>query len=585
MRKVSLLLLLFLSVTFLPAQQLEESAKGITKEQLQQWVERLASPEFEGRKTGTEGIEKAAKMIEETFEKSNLRKFGTLNGYRQTLTMVRYELDGLPTFSADGVAFKHDEDFTVMDFSGEGNLDEIPLLFCGYGITEPKLPYDDYANLDVEGKAVLLLRGAPRFEQKDTPFKGEYYRHAHFRDKVKNAMNHNAAAILIASGTEKDDKNTRNALSVAAFAVKEESKRIPVIIITPKVALQLLGTDLSKLKSQIDDSLKPHSFLVEGRKISLKVKLKKSNASTSNICGYIEGSDEYLKERFIVVGAHYDHLGKRGNLFFPGADDNASGTATVLALAKTFSTLNTPPKRSIIFIAFTGEEIGFVGSSHFVDNPPVPLNSLDVMINIDMVGQVPPGPTASFAGGSASPLLERLSKEAAKKCGVTVKTSPDAGYGSDHFSFLNKSIPSIFVIASRGADLHKPSDTPDKIPYERMCSVVRSVFYLAYYLADYDGVIRDRIGGLPTLGLFLEETDGGLQVVRVLAESPASTAGIKKDDIIFELDGKPVKTEKEFETALTEVSQKKKIYLKLRRDSTELSLEVSLPLPPKPRFR
>jgi len=480
----SLLILFLLLCCIVVAGDVDDAAKGIEEAQLRRWVSRLASAEFEGRGTATEGQEKAARMIEKVFAEAKLRKFDTLNSYRQNLGMKRFELAGEPRLATDNIVFKYEDDFSVANLSGAGEV-EAPLVFCGYGITSKNLSYDDYKGVDVKGKVVLLLRKAPRFDRRNSPFRGEEYRHAYFTEKVANAVKHGVAAVLLASGNEKDDRNIRKYMSFPALSLRKRERNIPVLFVTPETANRLIGKELKELQKKIDGPMKPASFLVKDRKVRISVKVEEKETKTANICGYIEGSDEYLKERFIVVGAHYDHLGKRGNRIYFGADDNASGTAAVLALAKAFSTLNTPPRRSIIFVTFTGEEIGLIGSSHFVENCPIPLESIDAMVNLDMVGRVPPGPSARFAGASASSVFEKTAKEAAKKASLKVRLSDSPGGGSDHISFARKGIPSIFIIASRNPDYHTPNDTAEKINYEGMCSVVRATFHFVHSLADY----------------------------------------------------------------------------------------------------
>ena len=578
-----LLILFLLLYCIVIAGGVDTAAEGIEEAQLRRWLSRLASAEFEGRGTATEGQEKAAKMIEKVFAEAKLRRFDTLNSYRQNLGMERFELVGEPLLATDNIVFKYEDDFSVSNLSGPGEVDA-PLVFCGYGITSKSLSYDDYKGIDVEGKVVLLLRKAPRFNRKNSPFRGEEYRHAYFTEKVANAVRHGAVAVLLASGNEKDDKNIREYMSFPALFAREKKGSIPVLFVTPETAKRLIGKDLKELQRRIDGPMKPASFLVKGRKVRISVKVERKEAKTANICGYIEGSDEYLKERFIVVGAHYDHLGKRGNRIYFGADDNASGTAAVLALAKAFSTLNTPPRRSVIFVAFTAEEIGLIGSSHFVENCPVLLESIDAMVNLDMVGRVPPGPSAWFRGALASSIFEKAAKKAAKKASIKVRLSESPGGGSDHISFARKGIPSVFVIASRNPDYHTPNDTAEKIDYEGMCSVVRATFHFVRSLADYEGTLRNWIDGVPVLGFFVESREDGLEVVRILKESAAAKSRLKVGDIIIEAEGRPIKNEDDFEKALKDLKEKKRMSLLVGRGRSRLRINIQLPpLPKKPR--
>ena len=563
MRRVALIVVLVAS---------EVLAAPVTKEKVKGWLTELASARMEGRGTASEGGARAADYIIARFREAGLKPaFG--NSFRQRVPVVRLELAKRPSLFINGNACKKGWGVTVLGGGGEV---EAEVAFCGYGISAPELGYDDYAGINVKGKVVVVLRGAPRWRSRKNPFQGRSAKHLYLTHKVSVAGRHGACAVLIVSGLIRDDKAAKARFAPPAVRRSHPSKLPPVLLISPTLAKRILGKAPAELARKIDAALKPSSFICAATRIKLLVPLVEKTKYADNIAGILEGSDNDLKERFVVVGAHYDHLGKRGNTIFYGADDNASGTVTVMALAHLFCADN-PPKRSLLFVCFTGEELGFIGSRYFVEHMPVNKDAVAMMVNFDMVGRGMWG-TICFFGGAAYPLTERLAKDAARQENLTARCTPSAGYRSDQASFLRENIPAVFIYCSINPDYHTPRDTADKIDYENLWKVIKAARRFVGALANYDGVLTPRRrDGLPHLGMFLEERKDGLFVRKVLRHSPAGEAGVRSGDIVVAADSKPCRTFEEFEKALKAADKKHRISLTVLRNTERKKLKITLP--------
>jgi len=544
-----------------------------TKEDAKRWLTDLASAKMEGRGTGTRGGEIAASYIEARFREAGLTTL-TGNSFRQNLPITRMELAEKPAMWIDGKPCKKGWSVTV--FGGGGDV-EGEVAFCGYGVSAPEMKFDDYAGVDVEGKVVVVLRGAPGWRRRSSPFHGRSRKHAFLTRKVEVAAKHGAAAVLIVSGVKRDDRAARAHFAPPAVRRTAKKELPPVLLISPKLAKRLLGKDVAQLAAKIDRSLKPSSFVCENVRVKLHVPLVARKKQACNVVGLLEGRDPDLRDRYVVVGAHYDHLGKRGSTIFYGADDNASGTTAVMALAGLLATDNRP-RRSIIFVCFTGEELGYIGSSYFVEHPPVPLEKIDFMVNFDMVGRGLPWGMVGFFGGAAFDTIKRMAEKAAKAVGLSPLCTPHPGYRSDQAVFLNKGIPAVFVYCSKNPDYHTPRDTADKIDYENLWKVILAARTFIFMLADYDGVLTPwSCNGLPRLGAFFEEREEKLFVRRVLGDSPAAKAGLKAGDEIVEVAGKPCRNFEELEAALKKAAEEKYLRLEVRRAGMKKQIILKLP--------
>ena len=356
-----------------------------------------------------------------------------------------------------------ESDYLPLSFSSNGSANG-PVVFAGFGITASEFHYDDYAKLDVKDK-IVLVRYEPSYFRGGTPDKEKgYTHHSHLVSKAINARNHGAKALILVNG-QTDQKQEDKLIS---FGTVSGPENVGILMLQVKNAvandwLKPSGKTLSGLRTEINDKREPRSFaLPEKVGIDVRVDIEREQATVSNVAGYLPGRSK----EYIIIGAHYDHLGL-GNesslapsqigTVHPGADDNASGTAGVLELARLFSERKEQPKRGILFMTFAGEEIGLLGSSQWVNHPTLPLQDAVAMINMDMIGRV--NGTKLYIGGTGTgstfePLLKRITSDYDFK----IDFSQDGYSASDHTSFASKSIPVLFFFSGLHGDYHKPSE-------------------------------------------------------------------------------------------------------------------------------
>ncbi len=430
----------------------------------------LASDEFEGRGTGQEGIDKAADYIATEFAEMGVLPGGDDGAYFQNFTLnlskriaagTRLRI-GLKGESPIQTAKLHDQ-YTAFPFSASEAF-EGEVVFAGYGIICEEENYNDYAGLDVAGKVVLVLRRAPRF--------AEFSRtDMAFRTKASRANGRDAAALLIVNPTFDEDGDTLFDFGDSglggAGGFGSQSYGLPMLHIRRDLAEQLLRAgglpDLATLEKQIDETERPRSAPLEGVSVRGQVKIEPVASPARNVIGVIPGTGPNADE-FIVLGAHYDHLGivRKGEEDFDaekhiwnGADDNASGTSLVMTVAEAFAR-GRAPNRSLLLILFTGEERGLLGSRHYVDHPTVDLKRVVAMLNFDMVGRLKKD-TLEVGGmrtGGFEPLVRRL----AETHGLKVKDGGGGRGPSDHTSFYNKNIPVMFFFTGLHRQYHQPDD-------------------------------------------------------------------------------------------------------------------------------
>jgi len=360
-------------------------------------IKSLAAPEMEGRGAGTKGLTCAEHLIERRYKELGLQPAG-VNGYAQPFTVVtgaRLKSDN--RFFARTAASEKDlkvgDDFVPFSFSSSGEVGA-PLVFAGYGATADEFHYDDYAGLDVKNRIVVVLRNEPAGFAEKSGHHG-LTRHAQLITKAINARNHGARAVILLNGKLGDGEEDL----LTRFGSVSGPEDVGIITVQVKNAVveswfQSAGKSLKEIQEQIDAATKPASFpFLETLQVSMHVDIETTRAVVHNVLAWLPGqSDEY-----VIVGAHYDHLG-RGNFdslapsqigqIHPGADDNASGTAGVLELARLLAPERSQLKRSILFMNFAGEELGLLGSAAWVANPTRPLAKAVAMINMDMIGRI-----------------------------------------------------------------------------------------------------------------------------------------------------------------------------------------------------
>jgi hypothetical protein len=632
----SVILVAALSVAVFTQQPVTRIEPSVDR--LRQHVSYLASDALEGRRTGTPGANDAAHYIAGEFARLGLHpatltarapktRGEALSRFLQRFPYVAgVELgkDNLMNSSlSDSATLRIGEDWMPLGLSANGRV-EAPPVFVGYGITAAELNYDDYAGTDVAGKIAIALSGTA---DGDNPH-GQFARYEDVRWKAIAARTAGAKALVVVAREEnfKDDRVSRlrydNSIGDAG---------LPVVAISRQtVPRLLLGATLSDLE-QAARAKNPASSRKTGPQVSVTIAtdVVRREVAATNVIGLLEGSDNVLKSEAIILGAHYDHLGRGGDGSLApregdihhGADDNASGVAAVLELARIFSGQRSKPRRTIVFIAFSGEEEGLLGSNYYVNHPVVPLASTVAMINMDMIGRlrnknliiggvgtaqewrgmietanVKQTLTVNADGTDTSPTLNKyplvvasngrtiVSRDATKQFQLTLT---EDGYGpSDHSSFYAKQVPVLFLWTGTHDDYHKPSDTADKINYADEARIVSLVAHITsaldagarptYTVAKSESTGRSMgfrvyLGTIPNYA----DSNDGLLLDGVRDDSPASKAGLKAGDRIVKLAGRDVHNVYDYTYALGEMKAGEEYEVELLRGGERLKLKLT----------
>ncbi len=558
-------------------------------------IEYLASHDLKGRKTGARGALKSAEYIREQFRNFGLKLLAE-DGF-QYFDVVTGIVPGDENELIIGKnKFTVGEDFTPLPFSQNGTM-TAPAFFVGYGfdITDDDFRWNDYEDVDMTGKWALILRGAPQTESESDRFSGS----TDERFKVMIAQDNGAAGVIFVSGEQqvKDDE-----LLPLTYDKSPATATIPVIHIKRSVADQYLLEDdrhIARLEKEIAITLKPMRFEITTT-ISATVDLQKEYVTAQNVVAMIEGSDPDLHEEYVVIGAHYDHLGMGGYgsgsrapdtlTVHYGADDNASGVAGIIELARHFSTIEQLPARSLIFLAFDAEEMGLIGSRHFVNNPTVEPEKITAMINFDMIGRLRENKTISIGGTGTSleseEILDRLAEETPLKLNYSKE-----GFGpSDHAAFYSKDIPVFFISTGAHSDYHTPRDNVEGINAQGMITVLEFSAGLMDALANRDKKLTFQEAGPSTrtdhrysfkvtLGIMPDMTSSGnegLKVEAVRPGAPAASGGMLKGDIITAIDGNPVGNIYDYMGRLKNLEAGQMITVDVLRDGKQEVLIIQL---------
>jgi hypothetical protein len=491
-------LLLWLSVFAAGAAQAQKTpdprpfAKTITAEDLKKHLFIVASADFEGRETATEGQRKAAAYIENDFHSLGLKP-GNGDNYQLQYPVYQDSLESA-SLSVNGQSFTFNKDFFVpvaLDYSAEMGAADI--VFAGYGVSDSTR--DDYKNLNVKGRIVLVLGGNPPGTQMPTGRAARRF----FLAKQEAAQKNGAAAILILqTNAPRNIREPKGNMSMSEFP---RTLFPNTFYITDDVAKAIAKDDFSGVQNA--------SSLGKTYAAGVKLGVKKTtlHLQSSDVLGFLEGSD--LKDQILVISAHYDHLGKRGDVIWYGADDDGSGTVSVLELAEAFAKAKAAgkgPRRSILFLANSGEEKGLFGSQYYSEHPTYALDKTTADLNIDMIGRIDPnrkiGDSTNYVyvvgsdklSTELKPISEGNNKKYSKlELDYKFDDPNDPEmiyYRSDHFNFARKGVPIIFYFDGIHKDYHQPTDTPDKINYDVMEKRARLVFYTAWEMANRKDMIK-----------------------------------------------------------------------------------------------
>ncbi|HEX7314509.1 MAG TPA: M28 family peptidase [Pyrinomonadaceae bacterium] len=614
-----LLALLLLSSTAL-GQTAAKPAAGPDVERLRAHVTYLASEKLEGRRTGTTGAQEAARYVAREFMRLGLRPAGNTPtvdlsetsylqqfpyvagvelGKGNALTATR-RVEAGAQGSPLAIDFKVGEDWMPLGFGSSGKV-EGPVVFVGYGITAGEQGHDDYKGAGASGKVALAFAGTP---DGDSPH-SRFTRAGEPRFKAAAARAAGASALVLIA-TDENFKNDK--LAGLRYDNAGGDAGLPVVVISRQAAAKVLGLVGPPLLSEFEKSLRGgggggpvavvrEAELGRGVVLNLTSDVVRKNAPAANVVGVLEGSDAKLKSEVIVVGAHYDHLGRggegslgrEGEIHF-GADDNASGTAGLLELARLFASEREKMRRTVLFVAFGGEEEGLIGSSHYVQNPLLPIEQTVAMLNMDMIGRLRNNALNVGGVGTAAELramVEELNTLGVPGFGRFALRLSEDGFGpSDHSSFYARRVPVLFFFTGSHEDYHKPSDTADRVNYEGEAQILglvrdivqrlqerdaRPTYALAKAEANTRTTFRVSLGTVPSYG---ESTDG-LKLDAVREGSPAAVAGLKAGDKIVKLAGRDIRNVYDYTQALSEMKAGQEYEVELLRDGQRLKLKLT----------
>lgn len=586
-----------------------DSAYGRAVERIRNDIEFFAADEQEGRGVATEGIERAAERIIAEYESIGLKpampdgswrqkfdvKIGTIGLSDDTRIRFRHANGRLLTAHA-GI------DCQPLRKGGSGNATG-NLMFVGYGISAPEFGYDEYANLDVTGKTVIVIRRVPGQGDPQAPFSGsEISSHAYIDTKLRLAKKNGAAAVLFVNDPHTTpDPTTEDLVAIDGFGSRGNG--LPFVQVRQRFLNQMFAeqpirttdgitlTTLQAVCDHLDRTLTPLSQEMGTWSSEITVDFTGQTVEASNLVGVVEGEGPHSDET-IIIGGHYDHIGfgdygsrarsRRGQVH-NGADDNASGTAAVLELARRVAD-GPPPARRIVFICFSGEERGLLGSKHYVQYPLYPLEDTIVMLNFDMIGTVRNNRVEINGVGTGAEFLP-LVQQADDESDLDVKVVANSFGGSDHLPFYRKQIPVMFCFTGVTDRYHTPDDDIEMINMDGVAAVVdlsETLFHSIDQMESRPTFRRTSRGrkSIAVLGIRPDlSTVGNSEGVRVLGVrqgSPARNASVQVGDVIVKIDDDEIHSYADLNDFLRESSGGRKVVVWVDRDGQRIGLHVTL---------
>jgi hypothetical protein len=514
MKKTRILLISIISLSLILISSIfgqitipQEGLAVISPDTMYAHVAYMASDDMKGRNTPSPELDSCAHFIANYFKYCGLKPLENANGYFQDVPLLKTQLAETQKFTltVDGTetVYEIKKDFVPVHLTANREI-TAPVIFAGYGITAHEYNYDDYENIDVKGKIVLVFTNEPQEKDTSSVFDGaKSTDHSKLNNKVMNAIDHGAVGFIYVSNPSRRFRRPPNAWpSLMRNAPKDaiplslgekQENKIVVVRIGKKLAEAIFSVSqisMEQIYEKIDEDLKPQSLKLKNVSATLATNLASDKFMTPNVVGLMEGMDPKLKDEIVIIGGHYDHVGARNDTtIYNGADDNASGTAGVMALAKAFSYSKQKPKRSVLFMAYTGEEKGLFGSRYYVGSDPLfPIEKTVAMLNLDMIGRQDTSAVDIF-GTLESPDLKIVFLEVNNSFNLNhhfgdVKKKRGS---SDFASFMRKKIPFLFFNTGNHKDLHRPTDTMEKINSENMALITKVVFGCAWQIANMDG--------------------------------------------------------------------------------------------------
>lgn len=569
----------------------------------------LTSDECEGRGPGTDGINKAADHIAAAFRAAGLKPGGKDGGYFQPFQLrgpAKPPKIAMSLRGPNGIQIPlSDDDYAALGMTGGGKVSG-ELVFIGHSVANEKVAYDDFKGLDLEGKIAVMLRRVPRYTG-DKRFADDSVMQevVALAKKVENAEKNKAAAVLLINdkSTLVDSGDVMAQFSSRAFGTPA---KIPAIHIRRElgdlIVRKGLGKSLEQLEKELDKDLKPQNGPLKGWSADVDLALDRNRMiDVKNVVGVLEGNGP-LAEEIVIIGAHYDHLGYGGSgslarnskEIHHGADDNASGTTSILELARRFGSMKDRQGRKLVFMTLSGEELGLLGSAHYCKEPLFPLDKTVAMINLDMVGRCAIDKDENLekmeiggigTGKSFEKMIDRYNERYKFKLKKTA-----TGMGpSDHQSFYLKNLPVLFFFTGLHTDYHRPSDTWDKINLDSMAKIVNMVEEVAKEVSTTEEKIEfvkvagparpAGEGGRPrlSLGIMPDYNDDGegLLLSGVTPGGAAEKAGLKEGDRIVSINGQPVKNITSYMAEMRKAEKDKALEVIYTRKDVKTTVKIT----------
>jgi Peptidase family M28/PDZ domain/PA domain len=567
--------------------------EAITIPEIEGHLSYMATEELKGRYPGTPEDAKLADYLAAEFKQAGLELYKG-SGIQLFDIVKEIEAGQDNHFFLGEFELELDSSYSIFSFSHSAST-KGEVVFAGYGfqVNEKEISWDDYASINVEGKWVLILRGVPGKQEASSP----YMNYSEDRGKALLASDQGAAGVIFVSGSSFDPKD-----ELVKLKGKEHPLSIPVVQISRAAADQIMAAsgkeNIAYYESELSTKLQAMSFST-GLDVTISVDLQPVKMQTANVIATLTGSDPLLKNEYVVLGAHHDHLGMGGPgtssrapdtvAVHYGADDNASGVTGVLEAAEWLAGQTT--SRSVLFTTFGAEEMGLIGSKYLAENPPVDLDAVQAMINLDMVGRLNEERLLQVGGVGTSPGFRALLDSINTSYGFKLKYANE-GYGpSDHASFYAKDVPVLFISTGAHTDYHTPDDDLEAINLEGAQEVISFAAELAAALAGQTeriafteagpkvkGSSRGRRGGI-TLGLMPDMTyDGneGMPVMFVTEGRPAAVGGIQKGDIIISIEGKSVGNVYDYMARLDGLKEGMSIVVQVKREDDIIDLVIRI---------
>jgi hypothetical protein len=585
----------------------------ISQNRYLQHVQTLASDGLQGRGNGTRGLELAADYIAEQFRAAGLSP-GRDGSWFQPFEIVT----GLEVGEGNRLVLLEDGERHTLELGRSyyplsvsvraPTVDDpsapegLPVAFAGYGVSAQAFDYDDYVNLDAAGKAIIVFTHEPQENDANSRFEGRRLtEHASVMQKAAVARKHGVKAVLLV--VDPAHGSDEGGYEAWLRDPQAEDYGLSVFRIERDTLERALGEklDLDAVAKSIDSDLRPRSRVLDGLRLQVVERFDKIRKTVRNVVGILEGSHPRLASEAVVIGAHYDHLGLGGRHSMAtnavgevhnGADDNASGTAALMELARAAVSRRRDFRRTLVFTAFAGEELGLLGSAHYVEHPAVPIERTIAMINLDMIGR--PRGRILVSGLESAPDLTADLTAAGRGRAITVKTSREgtAVASSDDASFNARRVPALAFFSGFHGDYHRPSDDWQKIDVKGAVEVTRIALALTERLARRGerptfvapppsshgtrsgggGGYGPYFGSVPDFG----DTDKGVKFADIRPGSPADKAGLRRGDVLVQFDGQPIATLYDFTFALRSKQPGDKVRVVVIREGKEITADVEL---------